>query len=278
MEENKKEQLTEKQILKRKKLLLKLEQNLKELENEVNEAKKRNVKNKIIRRTKISLRTAQLVAPYLLTASITFRFFSSIGFTPFVIDNNKKFLETKKDFDSLGNIKYENQYTAFENPYSTISYVGKWSKYDDTFYSREVKTYNIKKIDEETIHKIVNDNNIDELESIFNSPKSTVQISNNITEKDLETEPYIEATLYSTKTNEFISIKETVGKNIFTTFIWVLLTFLFELMTLVIRENIDKFNYGNCIYAIKQEYPIADINELTKKLEIAKNNYNRLTR
>ena len=277
-ENNKKERLTEKQILKRKNFLLNLEKELKELENEVDEAKKKNAKNDTIRRLKISLRTGQLIAPYLLVASITFSLFSYVDLMPFVRDDQKCYLKAKKVFDSLGNIRYENQYKSFNEQYGSISYIGKWNKYDDTFYSREVKTYNIKKADEETINKIVNDNDIDALESIFSSPESSFQVSNNLTEEDLNNEPYIEATLYSTKENDFITIKEPVGDNIAFTFTWIIITLFSEVIPYALRDKISHFNYDNCVYMLKQKYPIADINELTRKLEIAKSNYNRLTR
>ena len=87
------------------------------------------------------MRTGQLVAPYILTAAITFGGFAIAGKTPFIKDDIKKKKETKKELDNFGNIKYEQSYDGFHESNNTISYVSNWTKQENGSYSREIKTY-----------------------------------------------------------------------------------------------------------------------------------------
>ena len=136
----KEQRLAERQRLEKKKMLLQMEKEIQQLEFDIHHSKTANLKVHALRGLKISLRAGQLIAPYVLTAAITFGGFAALGGMPFIKDDLKKKLEMKKELDSFGNIRYEQQYDSFDSSKGTISYVGKWNKQNDGFYSREIKT------------------------------------------------------------------------------------------------------------------------------------------
>lgn len=276
---NKKILLSEKQKLKRKEMLLKMKNEIEELKLDINNSKKANLKNNMIRKLKISLRTGQLIAPYVLTAGIIFKIFSLLGYTPFIFDERKKELNIKKDIDNLGNIYYEKQYNDFENSLNTISYVGKWYKESDGLYSRMIKIYSAEKIEEKMITKIINNSDILSLEEVFGTPISTkIETKNNITEEERKNKSFLKSILYSKDSNEFIIIKESLENNISTSILYFLATMLAGALSFIIRSECSSFDFNECINEIKEDYPLIDIEELKLKLKIRQNNYNRLMR
>ena len=78
--------------------------------------------------------------------------------------------------------------------------------------------------------------------------------------------------------DDFIMVKESSSDNMSLTFLWILVTVLAEIIISVWRMECSCFDYKYCIRKIKEKHPKIDVEELTKKLEIKKNNYDRLTR
>ena len=275
----KEQRLAERQRLEKKKMLLQMEKEIQQLEFDIHHSKTANLKVHALRGLKISLRAGQLIAPYVLTAAITFGGFAALGGMPFIKDDQKKKLEMKKELDSFGNIRYEQQYDSFDSSKGTISYVGKWNKQDDGFYSREIKTYATENIEEDIITKIVNDVDITSLEDVFGAPVSSkLQTQNNLTDEEIQTQPYLEAVMYSKFDDDFIIVKESTSDNIGESILWFVLTLLAELIPLFIRLEVSSFDFEYWVDRIKEKHPLVDTKELTKKLEIKMNNYNRLTR
>ena len=62
-----------------------------------------------------------------------------------------------KELDSLGNIRYEQQYEEYQNPNNVISYYSKWNFVEDNLYSRDIETFALGDITEEQILKLIND-------------------------------------------------------------------------------------------------------------------------
>ena len=277
-EKNKKRQ-AEKNRLKQKKMLIQMEKEIHELEFDMKHSKISNLKVNMLRGLKISLRAGQLVAPYVLTAGITFGAFAALGGAPFIKDDQKKKLEMKKELDSFGNIRYEQQYDSFDSSKGTISYIGEWKKQDNEFYSREIKTYATENVEEDIVTKIINDIDITSLEDVFGNPiSSKIETQNNLTDEEIQTQPYLEAIIYSKFDDDFIIVKEKTGDNIALTLVWFLVTILAELIPLFIRSEVSSFDFEYCVDRIKEKYPLVDTNELARKLEIKRDNYNRLTR
>ena len=238
--------LTEKQRLQKKKMLLQMKKEIETLENELKYSKLVNLKISTVKNLKISLRFMQRIAPYVLTAGIMaggcklisgeFPFYSG---DTFKINSN-----TMKEFDSLGNIRYEQQYDYYENSSNILYYYSQWQQGNDGFYSRNVDTY---KLDE-------------------------------LTEEELQQKDYLQAIIYNEDENDYIIHKETMGKNIAVTVIYLLLTVLVERIPLFIRREISSFDFDDCVKEIKRKHTSVDTEELSKKLEIKRSNYDRLTR
>ena len=83
--------LNQNQIKKKRKMLLEIEKEIGQLEFNINHPKIANLKINTLRKLKTLLCTGQLIAPYILTAGITFGGFSYNGATPFIIDDQKKY-------------------------------------------------------------------------------------------------------------------------------------------------------------------------------------------
>lgn len=276
---NKEILLSEKQQLKRKQMLLKMEKEMEELKNDIKISKKANLKNNMIRRLKISLRTGQLIAPYALTAGITFGTLNAFGLTPFIIDDRKQNLQIKTEMDSLGNISYFDQYSDFDSTIGTISYTSKWKEQSNGFYERKIKIYSTENIKESIITEIINDADITSLDEVFGAPISSgIETKNNLKDEEINANPFLQAIIYSESENDFIVVKETATDDYAETSLWITSNLLFDLIIWIVRKKYSSFNYNECVDEIEKNYPLIDTKELTQKLKIRKNNYNRLTR
>lgn len=273
----KQKRLTEKQRLEKKKMLLEMQKEINRLENEIKHFKRENAKIYVLRKLKIVLRTVQLIAPFVVTVGITIGGFSLLRVTPFYRDKHKQKLEMMKELDSLGNIRYEQQYEEYENSKSVISYYSKWNFVEDNLYSRDIETYAIGDITEEQILKLMNDD-VESLHEILGEPISKKkETKNNLTEEELQSDPFLQAMIYSKFDDDFIMVKESLSDNIGLTFLWIIVAVVAQIIPILWRGS-SNFDYIYCIEKIKENHPIIDVDELTKKLEIKKSNYDRLTR
>lgn len=265
--------------LAKKRMLEQMKKEIEGLEHNIKNSKTTNLKIAMLKRMKLSLLTCRLVAPYILTAGITFGLFSIFGETPFIMDDEKKILETKKDMDSHGNIKYEQQYDEYSNTQGTICYFGKWEKSNDNLYTREIKKYAIGSVSEEDLMNILDANDVSSLAYYFGKPIAfKYESRNNLTDEEIHDDPYLETTVYSKNENDYIVVKESVGNNVGFTILWLIFTMFSEIIPNQIREQFSSFDYGLYRDKIKKEYKPVDVDVLAQKLEIKRSNYNRLTR
>lgn len=275
---NKKFHLEEKQNLEKEKMLHEMRKEISKLENEIKYSKLENAKIYALRGLKIALKTGQLIAPYVLTAGITIGGFAALGGTPFYRDKHKQKLEMIKEIDSLGNIRIEQQYDEYENSKSIISYYSKWSYVEDNLYSRDIETYELGNISEEKILKLLNDD-IQSLSEILDEPISKKkETKNNLSDEELYNDSFLQAMIYSKIDDDFIIVKESLVENIGLTLLWIFATVIAEIFPHMWREEISDFNYKYCIMKIKENHSLIDVEELTKKLEIKRSNYDRLMR
>lgn len=249
-----------------------LKKDIKKLEEDIKNAKTRNQKVKALRGLKYSLRFLQLIAPYAVAAGIGLGSFHALGITPFIRDEHKKCLETETQFDSLGNIRYEEQYDNYKNAIASIKYYGEWKKDDDGLYKRDIKKYANKKIDNDTIKEIVEKKDINSLEEIFGDPIArSVEKKNNLTEDELNEKAFLQATTYSEDKGDFILVKESVSDNIKLSIVSIALLVLIELLISVCRRDYSSFNFGDSISDIKDRHRLIDTNEMIEQLENKKN-------
>ena len=96
---------------KKKEILLKqLKTEIEKLEHDIKYNNITNAKIAMLKLFKIILRTIQLITPYIVAGGIVVGGFSVLGGTPIIVDKRKKKLETLKEIDSFGNVRYEQQY------------------------------------------------------------------------------------------------------------------------------------------------------------------------
>ena len=269
--------LNEKQEIEKNKLMLQMENEIKQLEFQLKYSKIKNLKIKMIRKLKIPLKMGQQIVPYVLVAGITFGGFAIFGKTPFIEDEYKKKFETKKEIDSLGNKTYEQQYSENNNFVGSISYIGKWEEQTDGFYSRNIKTYSTNKVNEDIITRIVDDNDITSLDEIFGRPTSSkIETKNNLTKEELDSKEYLQAVIYSISDDDFIIIREDAETNLYSTIAWIASTLFLGFGVSLFSTATPFFDYKYYIERINEKYPLVDADELRKKLEIKQSNYNRL--
>lgn len=276
----KQKRLAEKQRLEKKKMLLQMKKELETLENELKYSKLVNLKISTVKNLKISLRFMQRIAPYVLTAGIMAGGCKLIGGgIPFYSGDTFKInSNTMKEFDSLGNIRYEQQYDDYENSSNILYYYSQWKQGNDGFYSRNVESYKLDELTEEEILKLFAKEDLN-LSDVFGEPTSKKkETKNNVTEEELQQKDYLQAIIYNEDENDYVIHKETMGENIAVTVIYLLLTALVELIPLFIRSEISSFDFDDCVREIKRKHPSVDTEELEKKLEIKRSNYDRLTR
>lgn len=266
-------------LLKKKKLLLEMKKEINKLETQLKYIKLINLKIKAIKNLKISLKVSQAAAPYILCCSIIAGTFKLTGLgLPFYNGDKFNHISQKmKEFDNLGNIRYEQQYQPFENDENVLYYHTNWQPSDEQFYSRDIQTYKLGELKEEDILKLFNLQE-QELNDILGDPiKISKEISNNI-EKELSTDIYFQAVIYSTDSNDYITEKETNLQNIIITILYIFITTIPCFGISGFRYFFSSFNLKNEIYKIKFQYKPLYEENIKMKLEIKKDNYNRLTR
>lgn len=274
---NNKSVLNKKQELKRIKMILEITNEIKKLENDIKKSKKNNIKATLLRSLMIFFRFQELIAPYVACLGISLGIFHLGGESPFVLNDVKVNLERKKEFDSLGNIRYEEMYDIFDEKGITVDYFGKWEKKDDIFYQREIKKYLLNQIDEDKVMEAINNNDVD-LDSLLGVPESVkTEIKNNLTNEEIMSDAYLQAVLYD-KTDDFIVIQENIERNVFMGFLCLISSLSLMIIPAYLRGKFSSFDFYACVRQINEKYPNVDKEQLIKKLELTKSNYDRLMR
>ena len=257
--------------LEKKKFLLSLQKEIENLEQEIREGKI----NQMQRKKKKNSTINRLIIPYIVATGLTLTLFTIFAKTPFYQDLIKNYLEERKEFDSLGNSKYEELYEN-EDEKSTLTYKTKWLKKENGLYERTLKTYQIKDLDETKIKEIVQNKEINSLEEVFGKPiMISTEIEPNLAQEQLKEDSYLQAIIYLENKDKFVYVKESILENA----IGAILIYL-AIIALIkaSQQSKSKFNYDEIMMQINQEYPDIPVSELEKKLVIKKANYQKLTR
>ena len=270
-------------------------QEIEELKMEIEEGKRKNKKNRLVKNLRINAKTFQGVAPYVLTAGIIAGAFTFAGHTPIYFDGEKQALDVKSEFDSNGNIRYEQQYGNYENRENRLYLYSKWEKQEDGTYTREKKVYQISEKHIDKIMKMIKDNEAEneeafkisiasimektikmikendvEIEDIFGKPISrTVETANNVSEKEVAEGSYLKAVVYNKDNNSYTIKKQSVYQNTKDTVFYsvvTLFTVLFE--SLILHRYQDSIEWSKVIIeeeARKREINISELEELLEK-------------
>ena len=190
------------------------------------------------------------------------------------------------EFDNVGNMREEQKYGKFKDGKgnslnssdNVLYYYSKWEKGTGGLYSRTVKTYSVEKKSYEDIMELFKKEDL-RLEDVLGEPSSNIkETKNNLTEDEIQEESIIKAVIYKEDEDDYIMRKETVGENIGLSVLYLLVTFLAEFVPLFFRSECSSFDFSGCVDEIKRKHQPLDIDTITKKLELKRDNYNRMMR
>ncbi len=248
---------------------------LKKEQEEISRIKKINEENSLKRNTIKTGYYLKYLLPYILTTGISFGLFSIIGKAPFIKDSYDATLETKKEIDSYGIMKKEEQYKKNPTIRATITYLTDWEERQNGIFVRERNTYIASEFKEEVIEKIVKNNDITSLEELLGQPISTETQTQYTTNKNnLPHSPYMTAIIYNEDQNSYITITESNKSNVIYTTIWLITTLYANAL---VYDDIKKATKGKSKEEFKKEmkkiderYPKVDTSKMTKKLKLDK--------
>lgn len=268
-------QLLKKKNIKQDKIISNMEKEIRSLERKIDNVYLINKKNSVIKNLKIFSAVTKNVAPFVLACCITFGSFSILGYTPFGAEKMQK-LNTMKEIDSLGNIRYEQQYKD-KKEQNILIYYDKWQKDNSNYFKREIKTYNLNKLSEEKIIEIINSSKNLDLNNILGKPISVkTEINKNISEEELNSFGVMKALIYSENDDDYIIVKASIEENFFITFLYLIAFIIAELVVITVKDELCVKTLKEKCFEIKMAYPNIDVMELEKALFIKKDNYNKL--
>lgn len=282
-EKNKKRQ-NEKKRIEQKQMLLKMKKEIETMENEINDYKFEYIKKSTIKNLKITARAFQLVAPYILTAGIVAEIFNISGNKPFSSNNERVYLNTMTEFYSMGNINIKKQYGDFKDSIENILdnrdivlyFYSKWEKDSNNSYYRIIEIYSIKNKTYEDVKKILSQDDLEKY--LDDSNYYETEIKNDLNIQELNSKNFIKAIVYDKDKNDYIEYKKNIFKNISCSIIYIFFASFCEFIPFYLRSNYSKFDFMKSVNKINEKYKTKDINVLIKKLEIKKNNYDRMMR
>lgn len=252
-----------------KKQLIQMKKEIESLKSEIYSSLT-NTKIKTIRNLKVTARALQLVAPYVITAGVVTGYYTLIGEIPFYPDDKKSYSNVMTEFDSTGNIRYEQQYGDFENSDNKLYYYSKWEKNDEGLYSRMVQSYSINEKTYKTIVEAFTREDL-KLEDVLGKPDSKMkETKNNVTEEELKEKPFIKVAIYNKDENDYIIVKENFEEDAMYSNLYVLTMVAAEVIPYVYRKKYSRFNFSDCINKIKREYRSSDIDNMIKKIRTKK--------
>lgn len=192
--------------------IVELQEKLEEVE-EINKYEKRRCK---LEKLKAALKlTAAIGAVPIAGTALT----TSMGWNPFKLNDEKKTAVITTEIDKEGNIKEEKEYkSAWEKGTTsedgTIYYYTKWEKTDNNNYKRTKHVYNVSPksidviIDLTKTEKEITKSRMDELFNETTYYKDT-EYRADLTEKEINSLPYIEARIKSFDKEDIVIKKET---------------------------------------------------------------------
>ena len=141
----------------------KLSKDIKELEEELKDAKLKKVKVKTIRDLKITARLIQLLTPYIATSLVLAGGFKYANNTPIVKDRERVYLTAYEEMDSNMNFALDTKYERSKEESDKLVIITKWHK-EKEYYEREISVYDLKDISTDII-----------FDNIENSPEKILE-------------------------------------------------------------------------------------------------------
>ncbi len=230
------------------------------------DVKSKNRKLKALKNLKISLRVAQLVAPYIISLGLPIGIFKLFGRgIPFNLESIEHHPVIMKEFDTLGNEKIVKQYDSFDISNNLIRHYTELNKEDTGVYTREIETYELNEENLDKIEQIMN-TDYDKLNEVLGEPNLVVnEIKNNPTNEELKTKDYLQAVIYSYDYDDVLIEKETKNQDLALT-IGEGLEFLIASICITVFRHSLGYSFKNHIANIKEKYEPIDEKSLEKEL------------
>ena len=264
--------LSEKLLAKRNEMMTSLLTEIRDTEEKINQINESNKRMSELKRRKKMLLYTKYFLPFVVSSSIAISSFSFLGLNPFVIEDEKKTLETKTVTDSLGNTRVWKQYEEFSEK-SVVNYYSKWNIVDGVFY-REVNVYDMSKINVDSLYDMIETNDLSDIKNVFGEPIVTRYEARNYLEEDEYNSPmYIEMVVYDEDKDDYIFIKESFIGNLAD--ICISLVVVLILLGFTFSDN-RTMKLASSISDVDKEFSLKSTDDLVKSLSIKLNNYNRL--
>lgn len=256
----------QKEYLKRKKELAKIENELTNLRTEYEQKNNyNNSQSKKRRKGYINSFTRKTI-PYILAIGSMYACFSSSSATPVAVDKVSTNMKYMKNIDSSGKCTITEQEEDFKYKPNIIKYQGPWHYNEETKeYEREVKNYRVSFLNKFLIEDIVEENKIDSLEKIFGEPViKSIQRTNKVDEKELLAGATIEAIIFGKDKTQVVMVDESIGRNAFTTVLFIALCIFFRYIidnTLMENDELKKM-----LEKVSEKYPYLDLTSLENEI------------
>lgn len=253
-------------MVKKENILNKINSDIGKLEYQIDNAKRVNMKNFIIRKFIKTGIAIDYALPYILSAIIIFCGFKQKGQTPFFVDETKN--ESCIELIDTSNGSHFQNIVETNNEISHIEYSTAWRLTDYGLYERISTRYII----DETIDL----NNIDR---IFNMSDEEFQNYFTVIDAEIITEDnpanldpmYNEDVIIVTRiinTNSYTIEKETLENNIFMTVLYIIITFVFGRGIKEAKRIVFRNYLRNNLEKIEVNYQELDENRIKKMKEI----------
>ena len=246
-----------------------LESDIKTIEGNIEQVKRNNVKNAIIRKVKISLRFIQLILPFVIILGGTTVASYFAGDIPFIPEQEFFYKHHETTFDSLGAENDEESFisTNITSVNHTAYFSTKWEQKADGKYYRTTRKYDFTDYDLAKLKEMIKDPNLNFEEAFGKANSNTYEAKAELSEEDSMDSPYIKIIFRYNDDEDIILKAQNMGSNIIYGVIWLVITLFLEFGAYVFRSETSNFNFSDCLEEYAEKYRKEDVEELKKLLE-----------
>lgn len=248
----------------------KLKQQAKELKQKIKKQTIDNIKNICIKNLKYVGSILNFLAPFVLSACITFGVFKLFGGgNPVVKDDITKYKKYSLSYQTNGNIEAyenyeENYWYSTELPENMLMLYYPWTLNDNGTYSRIIREYNVDNLQTTDLYKAILAQDVDYIINTFGNYKESQETSNHLYDNN---DGYVvEANINIFDKGDFIKYSESDLKNILITISEIVIA----LGSAGIITKKRNFKLGSSIRRINNRYIITPISPLKQELKATK--------
>lgn len=264
--------------VKRKEMLLKLEQEVKDLEKQIKKARFEGIRIAGVKSLKVFGHISVAALPIVLSTALVVGggYLLDVGL-PFILDDKNQKENIKKEFDSRNAYRIERHYADLEQN-NQIVVTSNWLKNDEGMYQRQIDKYTFGKYNEDDIINVINSGNLTSIVEIIGTPYSYIEKTKELTEQQAaENDKYLQAILYSVSNDNVRVVKENAAVNVNVTIIEMFLLLLIGRISATVvwsESGYDPIWKIKC--ALRDTKSNIDVKSLTKQLQSRKENLQRI--